>query len=137
MALSQARSAEDVEVKNFGRTTPEYQPPQQLQGQLNTPKKLQDYKDITVQLEAVTTPSKHASTRKLVPGVVQELTANHILANDLREIRSHAVTKEIQKKSARLQKEKDQRPWYLDQIIKAGAGLLGCRIISQRKRKPK
>jgi hypothetical protein len=47
------------------------------------------------------------------------------------------VTKEIQKKSARLQKEKDQRPWYLDQIIKAGAGLLGCRIISQRKRKPK
>ena len=62
-----------------------------------------------MQVEAVTTPSKHVLIRKLIHGAVHELTANRILANDLREIRSHAVTKEIQKRSARLQKEKDQR----------------------------
>jgi hypothetical protein len=56
---------------------------------------------------------------------------------DLRELRSHAVAKEAQKRSARLQKEKDQRSWAFEQLIEARAGLLGCRIIEQRERKSK
>jgi hypothetical protein len=111
--LNRARIAEDPEIKNFGRTTPEYQPPQQCVGQFDTPKKLQDYEDLAVQVEAVTTPSKHVPIRKLIHGAVHELTANHILANDLREIRSHAVTKEIQKRSARFKRKRIKGPGTL------------------------
>jgi hypothetical protein len=56
---------------------------------------------------------------------------------DLRELQSHAVAKEAQKRSARLQKEKNQRSWDLEQLIEARAGPLGCRIIEQRERKLK
>lgn len=135
--LNPARIKEDPEVRNFGRTTPEYQPSQRIHGDLGTPKKVEDYERIARQLQIETTPSKHRKIRSLAHGAVQELTANQVLANDLRELRSHTVTKEVKKRTLRLQKEVQQRSWNLEQITQARATLRACRIVKQRKRKPK
>jgi hypothetical protein len=121
--LNRERIYTDPQVANFGRTTPDYQPPQLPEGEWATPKRVQDFQEIGLQLEAVTTPSKHVPIQKLIKAGVQELTANTILSADLREIRSHAVDKEINARTERLQKEKEQRSWDLQQIIQAREGL--------------
>jgi len=65
---------------------------------------------------------------------MQQLTANKVLINEIREIRTHSINKEITKRSKRLQKQADKRSWALQELIEARQGLKRARIVERRIR---
>ena len=134
------RILQDPDVINCGRTTPQVVPPPSTtiqEGYPITPKKLEDYERLVAQIEAKASPGTRVAIRKLQRAAVQEYTANQVLTNEVKEVRQHAVDKEMKKRSARLEKQAQQRSWTLQQLIEARSRLRRVRIISQRKRRPK
>jgi hypothetical protein len=100
-------------------------------------KKVQDYQDLGVQLEAITSPLKHVPIQKWIKGGIQELTANSVFKGDLQELRQAAVATEVKTRSQRLQKAKDQRTWDLEQVLKVRESLKDVKATTRRKIQPR
>jgi hypothetical protein len=117
-------------LKNFGRTTPEYQPPPVKEGPSHlfaTPKK-EEYGELISTIAARVTPQTRRSVRKLGHAIIQEHTGAQILRTELREIRKQATDQEIRKRSKRLRKEAVQRSGDLEQVRAAREGRAPSRV---------
>jgi hypothetical protein len=129
--LNPQKLLDDPAVKNFGRTTPEYQPPPVKEGPNHlfaTPKKEEEYRELISTIAARVTPRTRRSVRKLGHAAIQEHTGAQILRTELREIRKQAVDQEIRKRSKRLRKEAVQRSWDLEQVRAAREGRAPSRV---------
>jgi DDE superfamily endonuclease len=126
------RLLDDPEIKNFGRTTPEYQPPPVREGPnrlLATPKKRGEIRELISSIEARVTPRTRRRVRKLGHAAVQEHAGAQILQQELHELRKQLHSKEvIKKRSKRLAKEAVQRSWDLEQIKAAREGRRPSRV---------
>ncbi|KAF7505155.1 hypothetical protein GJ744_001221 [Endocarpon pusillum] len=124
--LNKQRILDDEEVKNFGRTTPEYQPLAIPEGPLEaftTPKHFKAIRALKTQLKLQSTPSTRRKIEKLGNATLQEHTASQLLALELKQVRDEAVHVERNRRSKRLQKEANQRSWNFDQIKAAREGV--------------
>jgi hypothetical protein len=113
------------EIKNFDRTTPEYQPPSVPEGPnsiFSTPKKFEEIRAIISQLEATSTPITRRVIEKLGHAAVQEHSAAQLLQDELKQLREQATITERSKRSKRIEKEQNQRSWNLEQIKKSREG---------------
>ena len=123
--LNKQRLLDDPTVKNFGHTTPEYQPPPVQEGPNHlfaTPKKQDEFRELISTIQPKVTPRTRRSIRKLGHAAIQEHTGAQILRTELREIRKQAVDQEIRKRSKRLRREAVQRSWDLEQVRAAREG---------------
>jgi hypothetical protein len=103
---------DDPDIKNFSRTTPEYQPPTIKEGPnhlLATPKKEDELRALISTIAAKVTPRTRRSVRKLGHAAIQEHTGAQLLRTELREIRKQAISQEIRKRSKRLRNDAVQR----------------------------
>ena len=123
---------DDPDVKNFGRTTPEYQPPPVLEGPnglLATPKKKEEIQELFSQLEAkANTPQSRHTLRKLRHTVLQDHAGAQLLRHEANELRHQLHHQELKKRSKRLQKEAVQRSWNLEQVKAAREGRAPSRV---------
>jgi hypothetical protein len=116
---------DDLALKNFGRTTPEYQPPPSKEGPNHlfaTLKKRNELQKLILTIETKVTLRTRRSVCKLGHAAIQEHTGAQILQTELREIRRQAIEQEIKKRSKRLRKEAVQRSWDLEQVRAAREG---------------
>ncbi|ERF69214.1 hypothetical protein EPUS_02181 [Endocarpon pusillum Z07020] len=114
--LNKQKLLNDPEIRNFGRTTPEYQPPATSDGLYSTPKQSDNLRALIRQIEAKTTPQTRRAVRKLGHSAIQEHTGAQLLRTQLRELRQLALKQELTKRSKRIQKETKQRSWNLEQV---------------------
>jgi DDE superfamily endonuclease len=129
--LNKQKVLEDPSVKNFGRTTPEYQPPPVKEGPnhlLATPKKEDELRELILTIEAKVTPRTRRNVRKLGHAAIQERTGAQMLRTELRDIRKQAIEQELHKRSQRLRKEAVQRSWDLEQVRAAREGRAPSRV---------
>ena len=127
------RILDDPEVQNFGRTTPEYQPAPVNDGLLTTPKRREEFRQLTARIEAKVTPRTRRAVRKLGHGAIQEYTGAQLLQRELRQLRQQATSQEIQKRSKRLRNEAVQRSWDLEQVKAAREGRPPSRVSITRR----
>ncbi len=72
---------------NFGRITPEYQPPAISDNLYHTPKQNSELRALIRQIEAKTTPRIRHAVRKLDYSAIQEYTGAKLLQTQLKELR--------------------------------------------------
>lgn len=123
---------DDPEIKNFGRTTPEYQPPPVKEGPnhlLATSKKRDEFQELVSTIEAKVTSRTRRAVCKLGHAAVQEHAGAQILQRELYELRRQLHIKEvIKKRSKRMAKENVQRSWDLEQVKAAREGRQPSRV---------
>jgi DDE superfamily endonuclease len=103
---------DDEEVKNFGRTTPDYQPPPVPEGPngvFTTPKKFEDIQALKSQLELQSTPITRRKIEKLGNAAVQGHTSTQLAGGQLKQLRDEAVHVERNKRSKWIEKQENQR----------------------------
>jgi hypothetical protein len=129
--LNKQKLLDDPAVKNFGRTTPEYQPPPAKEGPnhlLATPNKEDELRALISTIAAKVTPRTRRCVRKLGNAAIQEHTGAQILRTELRDIRKQAIEQELRKRSKRLRREAVQRSWDLEQVRAAREGRAPSRV---------
>ena len=114
MPLNRQRLLDEPQVRDFGRTTPETQPPPVHEGPnhvLATPKKLEDFEALRRTVSSKLSPLSRRHLEKLEHSAVQEHTQAVIVQNELKQVRQLAVDTEVRKRSKRIQKGVNQRSW--------------------------
>jgi hypothetical protein len=82
LPLNPQRILDDPAVKNFGRTTPETQPPPAREGPnhlLATPKMLEEFEALSSTIGAKLSPLTQRKLERITHGAVQEYTQAHLL----------------------------------------------------------
>lgn len=123
--LNKQRILDDEDIKNFSRTTPEYQPepiPEGLNGLFSTLKKFEDIRELISTVQAVVSPSKRMAVEKLGNAAIQEYTGSQLLSKEVQQLRQFSITNERNARSKRLAKEANQRSFNVEQIRKAREG---------------
>jgi PBP1b-binding outer membrane lipoprotein LpoB len=110
---------QDPEVQNFDCTTPDFYPKPTPNSLFNTPKKPNEYEAIISQIEHKLSPSNRVKIRKLDKGAIQENSINLALNSELHKVRKEDKSKEINKRTQRLQKELKQRSFSVQEIREA------------------
>ena len=129
--LNKQKLLEDPDIRNFGRTTPEYQPLPIQEGPnrlFSTPKKHEEFQELQRKIEAKVTPRTRRAVRKLTHAAMQEYTANQTLRIEVRGLRKRTIDEEVSKRSRRLRKERVQRSWDLEQVQAAREGRPPSRV---------
>ena len=139
--LNKQRILDDSEVKSYGCTTPEYQPasiPEGLNGLLATPKKVDEIQTLISKIQAASTPTTRRAVDKLGHATIQEHTGAQLLQGELQQLRQLSFTVQHNRRSKRLEKDKNQRSWNLEQVRAAREGrnrLKVPRIVKKTKKK--
>ena len=116
------------EIRNFERTTPEYQPPavpQGPQGIYTTPKKFKDICATISKIEAASSPTTRRVVEKLGHAALHEYTGAQALASELKQLREHSTNDTRNKRSKRLHKDENQRSWDFEQVKQSREGIAG------------
>jgi hypothetical protein len=74
---------------------------------------------------------------KLDHGVMETITANQVLQNQVKQDRKVRIDYEITKRSKRIEKQEGQRVWNLQQVLDARNPDIHRKVKLVRKRKPK
>jgi hypothetical protein len=131
------RILQDPQVTNLERMTPELEVPAHPEGIYSTPKKATEYQDLLARIEAKLSPDSQRHLTKLDHGVMETLTANQVLQNQVKQDRKVRIDHEITKRSKRIEKQEGQRVWNLQQILDARNPDIHRKVKLIRKRKPK
>ncbi len=129
--INKQRLLNDPEIKNFGRTTPEYQPAPVKEGPnhlYSTPKKANEIRELKAQIEAKVTPRTQRAVRKLSHAAIQEYTGAQLLQNELNDVRGQIHHQEVKKRSKRMSKDNVQRSWNLEEVRAAKEGREPSRV---------
>jgi hypothetical protein len=103
----------------------------------STPKNIREYWRVLIKIKPKLSPYSRRYLTKLDHGIMETLTANHILQNQMAEDRRVRIDHEITKRSKRIKKQEGQRVWNLQQILDARNGEVHRKVRLVRKRKPK
>ncbi|ERF76577.1 hypothetical protein EPUS_05850 [Endocarpon pusillum Z07020] len=134
--INRQKLLDDPEIKNFGRTTPEYQPAPVKEGPNHlhsTPKKANEIRELQATIEAKVTPRTRRSVRKLSHAALQEHAGAQLLQNELNDVRRQLHHQELKKRSKRMAKENVQRSWNLEQVKAAREGRPPSRVQITRR----
>ena len=125
------------QVTNLSRMTPELEVPPHPDGIYGTPKTIGEYKELLARIEPKLSPHSQRHLTKLDHGIMETLTANHVLQNQVAQDRKVRVDQEIVKRSKRIEKQEGQRVWNLQQVLDARDPNKRRKVKLIRKRKPK
>jgi hypothetical protein len=103
-----ARLLENPSVKNFGRCTPDLDVQDDPYGVYSIPTTATEFEELQAEIKTKVTPRTRTKVQNLARGAIHKLTANQLLATDLRDTRKRRMDAEIQKRSKRLQKAKEE-----------------------------
>jgi hypothetical protein len=131
------RILQDPQVTNLSRVTPELEVPVHPDDVYSTPKKIIEYRRVLTKIKPKLSPHTRRYLTKLDHGIMETLTANHILQNQVAEDRRVYIDREITRRSKRIEKQEGQRVWNLQQILDARNPEVRRKVRLVRKRKPK
>jgi hypothetical protein len=77
------------------------------------PKNIIEYRRVLTKIKPKLSPYTRRYLTKLDYGIMETLTANHILQNQVTEDRRVRIDYEIAKRSKRIKKQEGQRVWNL------------------------
>jgi hypothetical protein len=117
--------------------TPELEVSPHPDGIYGTPKTIGEYKELLARIEPKLSPHSQRHLTKLDYGIMETLTANHVLQNQVAQDRKVRVDQEIVKRSKRIEKQEGQRVWNLQQVLDARDPNKRRKVKLIHKRKPK
>lgn len=123
--------------KDYGYQAPQLEVPAHPDDVYSTPKKIRQYQTVLTKIKPKLSPHSRRYLTKLDHGIMETLTANHILQNQVAEDRRARIDQEIVKRSKRIEKQEGQRVWNLQQILDARNPEVHRQVRLVRKRKPK
>jgi hypothetical protein len=98
------RILQNPQVMNLSRVTPELEVSIHPDDVYSTPKKITEYRRVLTKIEPKLSPYIRRYLTKLDHGIMETLTANHILQNQVAEDRRVCIDREITKRSKRIEK---------------------------------
>ena len=95
--------------KDYGYQAPQLEVPAHPDDVYSTPKKIREYRRVLTKIQPKLSPHSRRYLTKLDHGIMETLTANHILQNQVAEDRRARIDHEIAKRSKRIEKQEGQR----------------------------
>lgn len=114
-----SRILNDPDIRDIRHATPDFQVPTNSNDLYHTPHKLYEYQSAVATLERMVPTEGRVILAKLESAAIQELSARTIAETELKLVRLNAVNQELRKRSKRVQKQKSQRTFNLEQVLQA------------------